>query len=84
MYDTGKVPQDDWRSSALFRREDNRHHEGVAMILRKGMEKSLLEWKPVSSRLLSARLRGGHTNITLIHCYAPANDREDIDNDAFY
>ena len=47
-------------------REDNQHHEGVAMIPRKGMEKSLLEWKPVSSRPTRARLRGRHTNITLI------------------
>ena len=31
-----------------------------------------------------ARLRGRHTNITLIQCYAPTNDREDTVNDAFY
>ena len=41
-------------------------------------------WKPVSSRLMIARLRGRHTNITLIQCYAPTNDREDTVNDAFY
>ena len=51
-------------------REDNRHHKGVAMILWKGMEKSLLEWEPVSSRLMRARLRGRHTIITPIQCYA--------------
>ena len=65
-------------------REDNQHHEEVATILRKGMEKSLLEWKPVSSRLVRARMRGRHTNITLIQCYAPTNDREDTDKNAFY
>ena len=54
--------------------KDNHHHEGVAMILRKGMEKSLLQWKPVSSCLRRARLRGRHTNITLIQCYASTND----------
>ena len=41
-------------------------------------------WKPVSSRLMIARLRGRHTNITLIQCYTPTNDREDTVNDAFY
>ena len=65
-------------------REDNQHHEGVAMILRKGMEESLLEWKPVSSRLMRARLRRRHTHITLTQCYAPTNDREYSDKDAFY
>ena len=63
--------------------EDNQHHGGVAMVLRKGMEKSLQEWKPVSS-LMRARLRGRHTDITLIQCYAPTYDREDTDKDAFY
>ena len=66
------------------RREGNQHHEGVVRILRKGTEKSLLEWKPVSSRLMRARLRGRHTNITLVKCYTPTNDREDTDKDAFY
>ena len=65
-------------------REDNQHHEGVAVIPRKGMEKSLLVWKPVSSRLMRARLRGRHTNIKLIQCYAPKNDREDTHKDAFH
>ena len=65
-------------------REDDQHHEGVAVIPRKGMEKSLLVWKPVSSRLMRARLRGRHTNITLVKCYTPTNDREDTDKDAFY
>ena len=64
-------------------REDNQHHERVVVILRKGMEKSLLEWKPVSS-LMRARLRGWHINITLIQYYAPIIDREDADKDAFY
>ena len=65
-------------------REDSQHHEGVAVVLRKGMEKSLLDWKPVSSRLVRARQRGRQINITLIQCYAPTNDREDTDKDAFY
>ena len=53
-------------SIVYLRCEDSQHHKGVAGILRKGMEESLLEWKPISSRLMRARLRGRHTNITLI------------------
>ena len=33
---------------------------------------------------MSARLRGRHSNITLIQCYAPTNQREDTGKDVFY
>ena len=56
-------------------REDDLHHEGVAIIMKKGMEKYLMEWKPVNSRIIQARLKGRQTNLSIIQCYAPTNDR---------
>ena len=38
-------------------RDDNMHLEGVAIILKKGLEKSLIEWKPVNSRIMSQTKR---------------------------
>ena len=52
--------------------------------IRKGMEKSLPEWKSVSSHLMTARLKGRNTNTTLYQCYALTNDRENTDKNAFY
>ena len=49
-------------------RDDNQHHEVVAIVLRKGLEKCLLEWKPVNSRLMTARMNGRQVNLTLIQC----------------
>ena len=46
-------------------REDDQHHEGVAIILRKGIEKCLLEWKSINSRLLKIRMRGKKVNAML-------------------
>ena len=51
-------------------RDDNQHHEGVAIILKKGLEKYLLEWKPINSRLMTARMQGKHVNLSLVQCYA--------------
>lgn len=65
-------------------REDDQHHEGVSIILKKGIERCLLEWKPVNSRLMSARLKGRHINITVIQCYAPTNESSDEVKDDFY
>lgn len=40
------------------------HHEGVAIVSKKGvLSHSLLEWKSISSRLMRAKLKGKH-NIT--------------------
>ena len=47
-------------------RDDELHREGVAIILKKGADRSLLEWKPINSRLIKARLKGKQNNLTLI------------------
>ena len=65
-------------------RDYNQHHEGVAIILKKGLEKYLLEWKPINSRLMTARLQGQLVNMSLVHCYASTNDSDDTTKDSFY
>ena len=65
-------------------REDDLNHEGVVIILKKGMEKYLVEWKPVNSRIILARLKGRQTNVSIIQCYAPTNDSDNMDKEDFY
>ena len=65
-------------------REDDLHHEGVAIIMKKGMENYLMEWKPVNRRIIQARFKGRQTNLSIIQCYAPTNDSNDRDKEAFY
>ena len=39
-------------------RNDDQHHGGVTMNLRKGLRNYLMEWKPISERHLDARFKG--------------------------
>ena len=57
---------------------------GVALILKKGLNKALIEWQLVNERLTRARFNGKHTKLSIIQCYAPINDADDEDTDAFY
>ena len=44
-------------------RDDDQHLAGVALILKKGLKKALIEWQPVNERLIRARLNGKHTRL---------------------
>ena len=45
-------------------RDNNQHQKGVVIILKKEMEKCLLEWKPINSNLMKMRIRG--SKLTLL------------------
>ncbi|KAL9979771.1 hypothetical protein ACROYT_G017482 [Oculina patagonica] len=65
-------------------RNDNLHRQGVALILKRSVEKSLLEWKPINERLIRARFFGKQVKMTVIQCYAPTNDADPEQKDIFY
>ena len=54
-------------------REEYAHKHGVGLLLSKDAAKSLIEWEPVSERIITARFTSKGRNITIIHCCAPTN-----------
>ena len=64
--------------------ENHRHSEGVAIMMSPQAAKALIEWQPISSRLMTARFNSKGRKATFIQCYAPTNDADEETKQQFY
>ena len=58
--------------------------EEVGFLVHKDMGSAVLGCRPVSSRLISIRLRAAPFNVTIIQVDAPTSGHDDIEVDNFY
>uniref|UniRef100_A0A8D0A351 Endonuclease/exonuclease/phosphatase domain-containing protein n=1 Tax=Sander lucioperca TaxID=283035 RepID=A0A8D0A351_SANLU len=65
-------------------KEEDPHTHGVGILLSKGAAKSLIEWEPISERIITARFTSKGRNITFIQCYAPTNTAVYEEKETFY
>lgn len=56
--------------------EERDRVSGVGLILNKTAKKSLMEWHPVSDRIITARFKTKIRNVTIVQCYAPTESAE--------
>lgn len=68
----------------IYSGHEDQHHHGVAIIMSKEAAGALLEWKPVSERIIVARFNSKHIKTTIIQVYAPTNDASDEEKERFY
>lgn len=60
-----------------------RAKEGVAIIMSEEVESKVIEWEPISSRLITVDVKL-EERITLVQVYAPTEDRQKVDKEQFY
>ena len=60
------------------------HIHGVAMVMNRKASKALIEWTPISERIIRARFDSKYCKTTIIQVYAPTNDKEDDIKEEFY
>ncbi|KAK9751724.1 hypothetical protein QE152_g4797 [Popillia japonica] len=56
----------------------------VAIIINKNARNSLLEWRSISDRILTIRIKSSVRHITIIQSYAPTEVSEEEPKDVFY
>ena len=64
--------------------KDDKHEHGVGFLIHKDTVNSVMGCRPVSSRIITIRIRASLFNITIIQAYAPTSDYDDTDIEAFY
>ena len=64
--------------------EGGNHEKGVGFILSKEDAQCLLEWEPVSERIIRARFNSRWQQVTILQRYAPTNEATEEANDDFY
>ena len=64
--------------------EDDRHANGVGFLVHKSIQSAVLGCQPISSRIITVRLRAKPLNITIIQVYAPTTDYDDEQIEQFY
>ena len=67
-----------------FSGEEDKHEYGAGFFFHKDVVDAVLGCRPVSSRLMSIRLRAAPFNIAIIQVYAPTSGHDDSEVDYFY
>lgn len=68
----------------LYSGREEEHREGVGLLITQKTRKSLIEWYPVSERIVVARFASRVRPITLVQCYAPTETGDEEDKEQFY
>ncbi|KAL9969650.1 hypothetical protein ACROYT_G021887 [Oculina patagonica] len=70
--------------TVVYSGDDEVHQGGVAITMSAKAKRALLEWTPISKRIITARFYSKYKKMTVIQAYAPTNDTVDEEKDEFY
>eukprot|EP00745_Piridium_sociabile_P014565 TRINITY_DN21504_c0_g3_i3.p1 TRINITY_DN21504_c0_g3~~TRINITY_DN21504_c0_g3_i3.p1 ORF type:complete len:211 (-),score=34.41 TRINITY_DN21504_c0_g3_i3:29-661(-) len=79
----GEASTDEGHKIYFSGRED-KHEQGVGFLVHKNTVNCVMGCRPVSSRLITIRLKATPFNITIIQVYAPTSDYDDNQVEEFY
>ncbi|KAJ2952534.1 hypothetical protein O0L34_g6852 [Tuta absoluta] len=65
-------------------KDDRKHQYGVALMIKKELKSAVLNYLPVSDRVMLLQLRARPININILQVYAPTTGHSDTITDNFY
>ena len=68
----------------FFSGHEDRHMQGVGFLIHKNTAKCVMGCHPISSRIITIRIKASPFNITIIQAYAPTTDHDDEEVEDFY
>jgi len=63
---------------------DDDHVRGVGILVNKNIWGALLEWNPVSERIITARIQTKLRKMSIVQCYAPMENTKLSEKEAFW
>ena len=78
------MKQQQKKDNVFFSGKEDIHQHGVGFLVHKDMVNTAMGCRPVSSRLITIRLRAVLFNITIVQAYAPTSDYDDNEVEEFY
>ena len=71
-------------NKVVFSGKKDKHEHGVGSLVREDIVNTVMGCRPVSSRLITIRLRTVPFNITIVQMYSPTSDHDDNEIEEFY
>ena len=68
----------------FFSGKEEKHEHGVGFLVHMDIVNTVMGCRPVSSRLITIRVRAAPFNITMVQVYAPTSDYYDNEIEEFY
>lgn len=78
----GETDVDNYR--ILWSGHETNHIQGVALAIHSRYTSSIVSWKPISARLLYARIKHSFGHMSVFSCYAPTDIADAETKDTFY
>ena len=82
--DSGMIPIAQGHTLLFSGRKDGKHRQGVGLALSRKARTALKSFTPVNSRIITARFAASHGFCTVVQVYAPTNDSQEAQKNAFY